>query len=1471
MEAQRDSYVSVQAPSLPKGGGAIQGMGEVLGAPGPDGQASVSLPLPVSAGRGVAPTLGLSYSSSAGNGVFGMGWSCGVMSVSRRTSHGVPRYTEQDEFLGPDGEVLVPALSTATDPNPRVYNTYGTRPLGQDYTVTRYLPRLEANGHRIEHWRGVDGSQFWLVHDRDGGLHMLGKTALGRIGDPAMPAHTATWLLEESVTPAGEHVFYRYAAENGDNLDLSGNENGRDRAAMRYLVEVLYGNAEPGADLYLWESDTPQQQWLFSVVFDYGERTLEPTGIPSYAPAGAWLGRSDPFSTYAFGFELRTHRLCRQVLMFHLFPEELDAPQTLVARLLLEYQQQTTLSMLSAVQQLAYEPDGLLQQRPPLELLYSLTAGSFDPARWQVMPPLSGLNDGERYQLVDLHGEGVSGVLHRTDDAWLYKAPQRGAGKDDVAYGAWQPLPGIPSAQSVQSRLVDMDGNGQLDWLVAQPGMAGFFTARPDRSWSDFMPFTAFPTEFFHPSAQFAELVGSGLADLTLVGPKSVRLYANERDGFAAGIDVGQGEVTLPVPGRNARELVAFADVLGSGQAHLIRVRHDSVVCWPNLGHGRFGASINLPLPEAIADAGAFNPAQLFLADIDGSGAVDLIYAFHDHIAIFINRCGNGFEAVQRLPLPVGVTYDRMCQVSLADIQGNGMAELVLTVPYMVPSHWRYPFNDAKPYLLNEINNNMGASHQLVYRSSAQEWLDEKQDNPSRVPALPFAMHLLVQTLTLDEVTGNTLTQRCRYRQGVYDGREREFRGFGYLEVEDTDSAAMVSGKEVPLAMPLLNKTWYHCGREQDEFNLYGEPYAGDPLAVTLNPTRLTSFDTGEDVTLSDTDAETRWWLFRAMKGALLRSERYGLDGSDAQQSPYICSTGRSQLRLLQPGVMPVVMAFTLEQVDTTYERLPIHDPVVSQRVALRFDRYGHSLWGVSVAYPRRDYQPLDPYPASLPSDAWEGSYDEQQQKLRLSESRAAVINLEEPQAWRLGLPHQSRSNTLVYDELPAEPVSFETLTKSDGLLGDTQTRYFGGQTEVIYVNSPPDLLALVDHQRSAVLDDVTLQAYEGITIPPEYDWASLGYVQTPMLLPVVTPPAPENPVWAVESDFTIYADASGFRRPLTTQLTRLTGAITTTYDAHWLCALSLRDVYGNQISSRYDYRFLSPVQVTDINGNVHEVQLSALGLPMGSSFYGTENGGSAVGFHPVAEYPVSPALTVEQAIMQATTPGYLQQIANISVPEWFSWMGQLSREQVTSAQWSALRAVRFITDSGHIRLAGRRWADNPHELPGIARSLAPVLNAAGGNPVHAVSLLSDRYPEDTAQQTRIQLSYSDGFGRVLQQCGRAAAGMAWHLEENGEVSTDEVMADPRWVVSGRVEYDNKGQVVRAYQPYFLNSWHYVIDSSLRTQGYSDTNHYDALGRLSRTETALIDPDTARGYLRRSTFYPWFDVQEDENDTRGLA
>lgn len=67
---------SIPSISLPKGGGAIRGMGEKFAANPVTGTGSLSVPLATSPGRsGFGPQLSLSYDSGSGNGPFGFGWS----------------------------------------------------------------------------------------------------------------------------------------------------------------------------------------------------------------------------------------------------------------------------------------------------------------------------------------------------------------------------------------------------------------------------------------------------------------------------------------------------------------------------------------------------------------------------------------------------------------------------------------------------------------------------------------------------------------------------------------------------------------------------------------------------------------------------------------------------------------------------------------------------------------------------------------------------------------------------------------------------------------------------------------------------------------------------------------------------------------------------------------------------------------------------------------------------------------------------------------------------------------------------------------------------------------------------------------------------------------------------------------------------------------------------------------------------
>ena len=110
-DADQNSAPALPAISLPKGGGAIRGIGEKFGANPVTGTGSMSVPIMTRPGRaGFGPQLSLSYDSGSGNGPFGLGWNLTLPEVTRKTDKGLPQYfdgEESDVFLSA-AEDLVP-------------------------------------------------------------------------------------------------------------------------------------------------------------------------------------------------------------------------------------------------------------------------------------------------------------------------------------------------------------------------------------------------------------------------------------------------------------------------------------------------------------------------------------------------------------------------------------------------------------------------------------------------------------------------------------------------------------------------------------------------------------------------------------------------------------------------------------------------------------------------------------------------------------------------------------------------------------------------------------------------------------------------------------------------------------------------------------------------------------------------------------------------------------------------------------------------------------------------------------------------------------------------------------------------------------------------------------------------------------------------------------------------------------------
>ncbi|MBC3363975.1 SpvB/TcaC N-terminal domain-containing protein [Pseudomonas sp. SWRI154] len=1451
------------------GGASIATIGNSLGPVGTRGAASLSLPLPVSNARHLTPSLALQYNSQSGNGMFGIGMQLPIPSITRKTSKGVPLYGDDDVMVGPDGVDMWPDLDGQTS------CTVGDL----TYAVVRYYPRTESTFDIYELWRSITSHPFWRVQGSNGHLYCYGKSPASIIADTS---HIAEWLLLEEVSPLGEHIYYEYTEDPAES------DGPHDYRAQRYLRRVCYGNATASDTLYCFADEDPANlAWHFHLVFDYGQRTLELDEKPAWtAPAETpWLQRDDPIHAYRYGFEVGTRRLCHQVLMFHQFPTDPDAEPALVRRLMLEYAAtiRAGYNLLTAAHYQDWDADGRVEHSPPVELQYTDFEPNLEPKAFFALETMPGLEDGRRYQCVDLYGEGIPGFLCRYSNGWYYREPERAASGDseEIGYGPWSLLPSIPVAADhspVMQVLTDLTGSGRLNWLIAQPGMSGFYTLNPDRSWSTFKDFNAFPTEFLHPAAQLGDLAGDGLRSLAMIGPKSVRLYANLREeGFAPGVEVPhEPDSDLPLFSDVRSELVLFGNLLGSDTTELCRIRFDEIKCWPNLGHGRFGEGFVMSaLPFAYTE---FDAERVRIADLDGSGAPALIYLQSDCFEIYFNRGGNGLEQTPlQVPWPEGLRYDRLCQVTLADLQGLGCASLILSVPHHAPDlhprHWRYDFVATRPYLLSATNNNMGCSSSLSYRSSAQFWLDEKAqrvtiDEPLDC-FLPMALPLVARQQQLDEISGNCLTQRFTYFEGDYDSFHREFRGFGRLYQLDSEipGADMDSG----FTAPLLVKTWFHTGRTVDQ--PLKDCFEADDDAPLLGSTLLVLHhekDRANQVITSD--PETAREMAYALGGHVLRSETHHAD-SIAMLEPYSVTQQRYMLRLPYPD-HKTLLVLALETVSHQYDGF-INDPQAQHSITLDWNRYGQPVHSFVIHYARRLTADDDPpFEDEDEKTWWRDAHDDQQQIFHIVESKAEHLDLvdEIGKRIRLGLPWRARTNGLQLPKgdlpggLTSQQVSYESFLAHQDSDEWRTARVLIALQEQSYLRDEDEageilFQALRRPLEVAEFDKQALEAYDAVPIDIRTELRTIGF--EPMELFLKYPGEGAQELWSKKLGFATYLPLEGFFQISALLETQSHGVTTTEYDAYHLMPIAVTLPDGCTTRVEYDYHSLQPRKITDPNENIQEALYGPAGVPLGVTFHGTENGAPA-GFDSIDTYEPPEDLSPAHAI---ENPGdTLGNMASAVRIEDMSWMGVLDLAGVSPEHREEWINARYVLPSGHIRDSARvRLPQLETPTPG-EQLLWTLIQATAREPAHSVVLSADRYPGDPLQQIRIALSAVDGFGRTLQTKQLVEPGQAYAVAEDGSLELDsegqpiQRDADPRWRVSERVEYNNKGLVTRVYRPYFADAWRYINDASLREHGYHDRQFYDPTGRL-------VKVINAKGHEAWHVYHPWYQCDHDYNDT----
>lgn len=1231
--------IAVAQLSLPKGGGAIRGVGETFRTDEFTGTAALSIPIPTSPCRDSEPALSVDYDAGSGNGVFGLGFALSLPAISRKTSQGLPQYDATDVFLLSGAEDLVPV------DNSQRQETFQ----GVPYTVTMYRPRIEGLFARIEYWQSQPGDDaHWRVIDSSNVTSLFGTSANARIADPQQPEHIFQWLLAETFDARGNHTLYEYVSEDQENVPATLSEASRAQAANTYIRRIAYGNAQP-----FQEGQTASETWHFELIFDYGEYAIDPANATPYQPVQTWPTRLDAFSHYQAGFEIRTRRLCQHILLFHRF-EDLGPDPVLVHATRFHYQTSPTISLLQAVESIGFRSEQghyLSRDLPLLQFQYTTfqpTGHAFETLCGDDGQALPAFSADPHYQFVDLYGEGIPGILSYDRGSALYWEPE-GSRRDaqaatTVCYAPPQsprefPLNGSPDAADLH--LIDLTGNSQFDLAVSTPVGMGYYEVQPDHTWRPFRPLPAFPIQFSDPANYLVDMTGNGLEDVVLLENSRVLVYPSlGKHGFGPPFAPAR-EQGLPYSRQRAEnEVLQFADLFGSGMSHLVRITNGRVECWPSLGYGHFGRPVlfdNAPHFGTDLDA-----SRLFLADLDGSGPADIIYAYPDHLEIFFNQSGNAFSDPLSLSLPI--LWDRIEQIQFADVKGTGTTCLLLSESSPQPRHWCYDFcQEQKPYLLNAINNNLGARSTLTYRSSTSFYLADRRQGLPWIVNLPFPVQVVEKVEHVDAISQARLVSTYAYHHGYYDGIEREFRGFGLIERQDAETVlGDIKPTDVP---PILTRTWYHTGCWQQGGSLsrqYAHEYdQQDPQAHVLP----------DSVFVAPVDEDAWREAARSLKGLILREEVFAptapLESPEKQQSaPYTVTETSYRVTLLQArgqNRYGIYFVHAQETLTYDYERDPF-DPRTKHTFVLNVDAFGNVLRSCSVAYARR----RGPIPEQLNPKI---TLDDD----RFQNQQAGDINLS-------GIPQESRRFEIdgtvllppgrLYLTFP-EVASYLDLERAPDplfarLLSWQRYYYWSPTQQQAYAKSGEvSAQALLARVEEAVFTSEQIeQAFTGALAKAELDslLAGAGGYRWEQ----------EQGLWWNPGLSQAYLSAAQFFLPDT--ITDVYGNATTcTYDPHMLLLKGVADALKNQISAlSIDYQTLSPQQIQDSNGNVSEVLFDPLGMVIVTSHYGTENGQPA-GFMQLKDYRSQGAPGIDDI---ATHPeNYLQGASNYFYYDCLAWV----------------------------------------------------------------------------------------------------------------------------------------------------------------------------------------------------------------------
>lgn len=1333
------SGISGQVISLPQGGGAISGMGESFSPDLHTGTGNFSVPIALPPGRNnFQPELSLGYSTGNGNSPFGLGWHLSVPNICRKTSKGIPRYDDDaDTFLLSGAEDLI-----AVERRPG---------------LIRYRPRTEGLFARIEHYRNAD-ENYWQVCSKDGLVSFYGTPRPidaetwedpAVLRNPANPNQIFCWRLSLTLDPFGNRIEYVY------DRDIVSEE--LRQWEQLYLAQIRYGDYHDAA------GDTP---FLVSVNLNYTERP-------------------DPFSEHRAGFEIRTRYRCSQITT-HIHADRLQRVKTQTLTYLDQRSDQANqlpangASLLSQVRLTGHDGERT-EALPPLEFAYS----AFTPQKRQFKAlegrdlPVRSLADAS-LELADLFGNGLPDLLEIGDTVRYWR--NRGNGQFDSPR-QMESAPAGLRLSDTGVQLMDADGDGRIDLLVTHGQTAGYFPLRSQGGWdaARFQRYDQAPSiNLEDPEVQLVDLDGDGVTDALRSGRQLEHYFNHPQMGWSRTRFVERRDAKAFPNVNFSDERVRLGDLSGDGLQDILLIHDGLVEYWPNQGHGNWGARVTMANSPRFRYG--YDPRRILIGDVDGDGLDDVIYVDDRQVMVWINQSGNGWsDPIAIKGTPAVTDADA---VRLVDLMGTGTGGIL----WSADANGRTPhlyFLDltggVKPYLLNRMENRMGAVTEVSYRSSIQFYLEADVRPETRWrTTLPFPVPVVAQVRVSDLISGGQLTTEFRYHHGYWDGAEREFRGFGRVERLDTERFDRETTDDLFFSSPTLTKTWFHQGpvgsaTDWQELDWSDEYWPEDRPVLERSQAML--------ALLRQLPRRSQRDAIRTLRGQTLRTELYGLDGSELEARPYTVTESLPEVASLisdtdtEPADWPLRVFFPrgIAQRTTQWERGS--EPMTQFGFTADYDAYGQPRSQLAIAVPRgRDYlvtaDEVEPY---LITQTLTDYAQKDTESVYICDRVARTTQYEILNDGTL--PLSELIANIFADDVSHEIIG-QTLVYYDGeafigqLFGELDAFGVAVRTETLVLTEA--ILSAAYDERPAYLNLGAVDWSEDYPVAFQADFPELaGYRfyngEGPQARGFFTT---EQKAYDIQTS----AQGRGLVQVLRDALGR---DLQIDYDAFELFPVRVTDPLGLTTQAAHDYRVMQVQQITDVNGNQTHQTYTPLGMVESVAVLGKP--GEAVGDD--LEHPSQRFVYDLRAFEERQQPISVRQIQREH---------HVHDLDVDPAEREATIATVQYSD-------------------GFGRSLQTRTQAEDvtfGNETFGTGVLTPDQADETATRATVL-----GLQRP-------------------ETAPEKV------IVSGWQLYNNKGQVVRQFEPFFSTGFEYQ-PPAIAQFGQSNQQFYDPRGQVIRT----VNPD----------------------------